>query len=236
MRIFAGVARCFISEKEVFATDVLSAILQSDPEVRRVVLNFCRDIAGSIPADLDFLSQVSDDNGRPDIVGSANGRRALVIEGKFDAPLTDMQPLGYIDSLPEGGLLLFLVSERRADFVWRELCRKFEIEAAAGVAKRAVVAGRHIALTTWHSLLEHTLSELLARPVAEDIRQLLEFTRGCDMAAFVPFSSEEICNSRLPVILLQTMHVAESALRVAAEKEVCKLRRRPSSPRATVGT
>ncbi len=220
--IFARVAGRFISQKELFATEVLSAILDEEP-ARRAVLDFCRGIADSIPADLDFRPQVSSDSGRPDVVGTADGERVIVIEGKFDAPLTDNQPCAYVDSLREDGLLLFVVSERRVDHIWRQVCARCGIKVADASARQARFRGRHIAITTWNSLLENARAGLQGDPVAEDIPQLLEFARGCDMAAFVPFSTEELSSQRSPAVLLQTIHVAEPALRAAADEGHCKL-------------
>ena len=152
--IFADIADRFISQKELFATEVLSAVLQ-EPEPRGAVLDFCRGIAGSIPADVYFRSQVPGDSGCPDVVGFDDSQPVLLIEGKFDASLTDHQPRGYFELLREGGLLLFVVLEKRADHVWREVCARCRINAVTGAGRQATVSGRHIAVTTWNSLLEN---------------------------------------------------------------------------------
>ena len=69
-------------------------------------------------------SEVEQGEGQPDltIYDAANQPRVFV-ENKFWAGLTDAQPVGYINALPEdvGSALLFVVPGQRLPSVWGEL-------------------------------------------------------------------------------------------------------------------
>ena len=59
---------------------------------------------------------------RPDLVGrTEHGEELLLIEAKFWAGLTEHQPITYLQRLPPGGALLFVVPEARLPSIWNEL-------------------------------------------------------------------------------------------------------------------
>ena len=57
-----------------------------------------------------------------------------MVENKFWAGLTDAQPVGYLDTLPDvvGSALVFIVPRKRVDTIWKELKRRCQEDLVLG--------------------------------------------------------------------------------------------------------
>ena len=136
---------------------------------------------------------------RPDIAfRNEEAVEHLLIEAKFGAVLTDNQLVGYLKRPPHDRqvVLLFVVPERRIDYLWQELTQrandseKFSAEElnALGEVRRARLSGhRTLMLTGWRTLLTHIAERVVTDvPIAEDLRQLQGLVEEEDARAYQP--------------------------------------------------
>jgi hypothetical protein len=207
--VLAHLALRLAPHPENVATEALSYILQQSGAARDALRTCASTLGFHDAVDLHFSTQVSHESGaRPDIAGKEqDGRVRLLIEAKFWAGLTDHQPVGYLNSLPDvSTLLLFVAPARRFEALWGELVRRSESAfgqpssaASPGQWMRVAVHGqRRLALTTWNMLLTQIL--VAAESSAEattvgDTRQLMALCDEMDTAGFLPLLSEELSSS-----------------------------------------
>ena len=141
--------------------------------------------------------------GRPDILGTVGSSAFLVIEAKFDAPLTKSQPVDYVRCLPKngGGMLLFLVPSARTGEIWRELTKRCNsarisvgdaVSHANGLTTAPLQGTNRLAISSWESLVSTLLNELsgLTDPKAHaDVVQLsalVDRLLSGELAGFLP--------------------------------------------------
>ena len=97
-------------------------------------MNLLHVILPELP-ELQFRTQHSVENVRPDMWGFDGGSPRVFIENKFWAGLTENQPVNYLQHLAEyeqPSLLLMVAPEARQDTIWHELTgrlHKAEIDA-----------------------------------------------------------------------------------------------------------
>lgn len=141
---------------------------------------------------------------RLDLVGiDKSGAERVLIEAKFWAGLTDHQPKGYLNRLPEDeepAVLLFVAPEDRVETLWASLRRR--VAGQLGQAKRvgsvfsAGLSGtrKRLMLVSWQHLLDEidkaagTAGE---RDVQGDVQQLLGLTQRMDAQAFLPITDRD---------------------------------------------
>ena len=169
-------------------TDCLCYILGEHTDAANSFLRHLRTTAVALPEGLKFRTQVvwPLGEGRPDMVGEVGQRLHLIVEAKFDAPLTSNQPVGYLKALPSGasGALLFICPAARKDEIWVSLTKRCEnkrislgarAESPNGLVSAALPESHSLALTSWEGLLG-TLKADLAKAgnsrALEDISQL----------------------------------------------------------------
>jgi hypothetical protein len=172
MRTLLGhLAFCRLTTQvEDLATEALGYILGTSETSRSVLRRHVGRCGVVLPERLAFVTQaVGVDEERPDIVGrSSDGVEHVLIEAKFWAGLTDNQPIRYLDRLPQGGVLLFVVPDKRLHSCWSELLVRCDREhraytAALDVAGNDMPAAslhgdKRLALTTWRRLLDEILN------------------------------------------------------------------------------
>lgn len=132
MAILADLVSRFSSRPEPVATEALNLILGRSQPVRIAFARFCDQFGITIPREVRFQAEVwFDQDGRPDLVGYVNSSISIIVEAKFNAALTENQPLRYLDrfTCTKPGLFLFIVPERRREVLWGEMrescCRAF---------------------------------------------------------------------------------------------------------------
>jgi hypothetical protein len=107
--LFGHLATRFGSHPENLATEALNYILGRSDEARDALVRFARLTVPALEGELRFRTQdfLSDDGAIPDLVGvGKGGATPLVIEAKFDAGLTDNQPVTYLRRLPPASVPL----------------------------------------------------------------------------------------------------------------------------------
>jgi len=120
----------FVKDRERVATEALTYLAQEYPTVRQA-LGALAHLDPEVRELVAYRSEVTDREaeGRPDIVGKHHGRRLLVLEGKFWAPLTASQPCGYLRDVSSGGAVVFLCPGPRIPTLCDELEARIHAEA-----------------------------------------------------------------------------------------------------------
>lgn len=216
--------KCLPEKYENIATEALAFILHSNESARSGLMKFLRGIA-KLPS-LQFRTQQSDDNTRPDMCGFDGAAVRVFIENKLWAGLTENQPVNYLNRLAEcaqPSVLLMVVPAARQIAMWRELRRCIEDakvsissswgDTVGGVHLVVTGIGPILALTSWEVLLSALKTEFTDEPQAKS--DLLQLSALCDAAesqAFVPMSSAEVTDQRTPAFFLQLNSIREGSV------------------------
>ena len=199
------------SQHEVIATEGLTYILQQSDVCRRAMDLLADNVGCNLPEIVSYHSEVAgEDLERPDIVGCAdNGQEALILEGKFDAGLTDNQPNNYLSRLPEGseGLLVFIVPELRVEGLWKAVTSRAgesydladQKELPDGSRCVNVGSSHKLLMVSWGNLLNSLLqpAQRSGEQISNDILQLISLCNRIEGETFKPFSSEELTSTQI---------------------------------------
>jgi len=186
--ILAFIVPKLVIQAENAASDCLMFVLSTYPKAAESLIGNLRATGLDLPLPLEFTTQVvwKQGGGRPDILGKSGDDAFLIIEAKFDAPLTKSQPVDYLSCLPNNasGILLFLTPAARVEEIWGALdkrCRRARLvlgERAAypnGLFAAPLQSGHRLAIASWESLLSwllHDLSESNDRNAHANLLQL----------------------------------------------------------------
>jgi hypothetical protein len=213
--VFSHIVQKRLPDKyENIATEALAFILHSNESARTGLMKFLRGIA-KLPS-LQFRTQQTDDNTRPDMCGFDGTTVRVFIENKFWAGLTENQPVNYLKRLAEydqPSVLLMVVPAARQVTMWRELRRCIEDakvsvtsswdDTVGGVQLVATGIGPILALTSWEVLLSALKTELTDEPQAKS--DLLQLSALCDA----------VKDQRIPSFFLQLNKIREGAVEKA---------------------
>ncbi len=226
------VQKRFSQVNEDVATDALAFILHSSERARNGFMKLLRGIEPDLP-DLQFRTQQSEGNIRPDMWGFDGSDPRVFVENKFWAGLTENQPVSYLETLAgstQPTVLLFVVPEARKQTIWRELRARLkearilmtDRETSAGVVHSAnTQGGPLLALTSWPRLLSVLESEAAEDQKAMgDLVQLRALCVAADGDAFVPVSVEETSDQRTPAFILQLGTIVKDTVELAKTKGV----------------
>lgn len=166
--LYSLVRRRLGLQLEPALTDGLAHIV-SQAAVSRLFLEGLLSGVQGVPSELfgaDLRPQVSDRVTRPDLVGVADGRELLFIEGKLWAGLTEGQRGRYLDRLLAAhaasgtdsafaGLLLFIAPTGRRRRLWSEIAKHLDLgePQTGGPVLFAHKSGRHDPATAAEPLL-----------------------------------------------------------------------------------
>jgi hypothetical protein len=179
--LLAHIASNFISEYENVANSSIAYLLNEYPASQAALKN----ILGIDKVPTYYITEmVTTSNGRPDVTGfDQNGEKAIIIEGKFWASLTDNQPNNYLKELSSDGKLIFLAPDKRLSSL------KIEIEKKLGGENNRVF------ICSWNNLLE--LIEIENNKnhnhqLASDLMQLKELCQKMDTEGMPPLSMSDL--------------------------------------------
>ena len=233
MAILADLVLKFGVGPENVATEALNLILKHSKGTRQAFIRFCAQSGVEFPADLSFRTQVrSEDHGQPDLVGRGDNGNILIVEAKFDAGLTENQPVAYFGHFAVAGLLVFVVPESRRHSVWAQLCDRCRQK---GLAVNSVsstpwsslvqVDIHHLGLVTWRAVLRFLLDsarDLRDEEALQDLDQLNALCQRMDEDAFTPFRAEELTNAGIARRFAQLMSLPGKVVTIAAGRGICK--------------
>ena len=179
--LLAHIASNFISEYENVANSSIAYLLNeysASREALRSILDVDR-----VPT--YYVTELStDSNGRPDVTGlDSDGGKAVIIEGKFWANLTQNQPDNYLKEVTDNGKILFLAPDKRFSSL------TIEIEKRIGEAIGKVV------VCSWAKFLNlvETQNNKNHNPhLASDLIQIHELCQKMDVEGMPPLSASDL--------------------------------------------
>jgi hypothetical protein len=202
------VQKRFSQVNEDVATDALAFILDSSEPARAGMMKLLRGLAPGLPS-LQFRTQQTKDQKRPDMAGYDGTELRVYVENKFWAGLTDKQPVDYMRELAkrtQPAVLLMVAPAEREETLWREVTRRLDRggiavadgDAVAGIVRSVKTGiGPTLALTSWTKLLSALELEVVDdRGARSDLLQLRALCEAADSEAFVPISSTEATDQR----------------------------------------
>jgi hypothetical protein len=204
--LFGHLALRFSAHPENLATEALGFVLRKSGIAREALGLALEQVGVKAPAGLHFVNQVGgEDSALPDLVGlDEAGQQLLIMEAKFWAGLTENQPVTYLARLPKNanGALVVVAPEKRVLLLWHELldrCEKAKLEVVVrpGSFPVASIGRNHtLALVSWRALLAMIMTRLQMageHALASDVGQLEGLCGRMDEDAFLPLTSEEVC-------------------------------------------
>jgi hypothetical protein len=221
--LLAHLAARFSDRPETLATEGLGYLLSASHAAKDSLRYLLADWGVEVPEGIGYRTEVVDESGggRPDVVGTSELRRIVILEGKFWAPLMETQPVEYLNSLSQGGALLFVAPSIRLPTIWAELERRC-VRAFGGMDGREVsngqlgfTGGRWLGIVSWAALLDRLRRALLDAgedSLAYDAVQLEGLAAQMDTDAFLPLASEDLYRPT-PLLVFQFMELLELLVR-----------------------
>lgn len=205
--ILAHLGGRFAIQRELLATQGLTYLLDRSDACASAIRQAAAWTGITLSERLHYRAEVAGgDLERPDIIGADEANdTAVIIEGKFDAALTENQPVAYLRRLPamKPGILIFVVPAVRLPSLWRQVAERAGLihSAEVGGATYARIGARHaVMMISWRELLALMLNAAAASAEgsAQDVMQLQALCARMEGAAFLPFSGGELDGIQLP--------------------------------------
>ena len=186
--LLSHIASNFISEYENVANSSIAYLLNNYTAARNALKEAIN--ADTVPS--YYVTELSTkSNGRPDVTGlDRHGKKAVIIEGKFWANLTDNQPSNYLKELSAEGILLFLAPEKRVISLNQDIIKRLEGE------------NNKVVIYSWLSfikLIEKENNKENNSYLTSDLIQLKELCLKLDSEGMPPLSWSDLdpMNGRL---------------------------------------
>ena len=199
--LMAHMTPWFYQPVEDRGTDALAFILSRSSACRGVLDSIVNEWEARPNQIAEIRTQVVEDSqSRPDMVGfDGQGKKRLVVEVKFWAPMQPNQACRYFKRLDERGrgLLLFICPESRATQLWREICGQLDSCKCIGKLEpvtesedrhhaRIGDSNKRVMLVSWEMLLDRLAAAAQDFGVRSDIHQLRGFVQRENAKAYVP--------------------------------------------------
>ena len=207
--------------RENLATELLVHILEcSDDSIVRELLMYYGVGGQGNSYDYRFEPQrkVGDSQGIPDVqIKDDSEILCGIMESKFDARLTGHQPITYLDCLPSGGGLLFIVPERRRRQLFEKLFEISHVAVFSEITTKderrtcATLDGKRMEVISWDEILNRliTLEKRSEQPLdvqqkrLYDIEQLGRFCDVVDKETFEPLKEEQVRGTGISTVIHQ---------------------------------
>ena len=216
----------FPGNTENIATEALRHIFdQSDASIEALNDVVQSGVRGIEPIQTVKTQVVRADGTIPDLVGfDENGKERVLVEVKFWASLTENQPNGYLNRLPDDSpaVLVFLAPEVRIQRLWGQLRNRitqYKTELVDIDAERKCVrvgnTQKHLMVVSWGSLLDSMATRSRddggGPHVEAEIRQLRSLARYADAGAIKPITKGEEFGADSEVRLRQYKRLIDAA-------------------------
>ena len=179
--LLAHIASNFISEYENVANSSIAYLLNeysTSQEALKSILNVT-----NVPT--YYVTELStDSNGRPDVTGlDSDGKKSVIIEGKFWANLTHNQPNNYLKELDQNGKILFLSPSKRVSSLTIEIKKRL-----GGVNDQIIISS----WTKFLNLIEKENNKNHNHNLASDLLQIHELCQKMDTEGMPPLSASDL--------------------------------------------
>lgn len=211
MSVLASI-RSLVRSDEDLATLALAHVLDTSPRAAKAM----NALLAVDPASRwrPQASQNAEGNGqpRPDLAAYSRSNAAAFIEAKFDAGLTENQPVEYLRRLSKDGHLAMLVPQGRVGYVGAEIVRRCKMVDFAvehfehGWDVATDVGARRMSVVTWDTLIRHLLDETRhpdARSAHDDLMQIAALVSEVQDRLFKPLGADELTSGEIPRQLSQ---------------------------------
>jgi hypothetical protein len=171
--VLAFIVPKLVIQAENAVSDCLYFILSTHSKAADSFINYLQPTKVALPKHLQFATQVMWEyaGGRPDILGKSGEQVFLVIESKFDAPLSKGQPVEYVRYLPKdaGGVLLFIVPSARSEELWQAMVKRctsariplgHQTKHRNGLRTASLQDTHCLALASWENLISTLIQDL----------------------------------------------------------------------------
>jgi hypothetical protein len=209
-----------IPHKENVATESLAFILNRSREGREALsAEFSGLSRSAIAVGHVGAQQSAGPESRPDLVlRSDGGKLQGFVEVKFWAPLTEAQPVSYLERLESEGaqLLVMLAPERRLASLRAEVVER--CRASARVVEDVTLATARVGscclvFVSWHRVLKVLADAVVASPsAASDVRQLAGLCATIENDDFEPLTREDIDDLSMPRRALSLARLVDSII------------------------
>lgn len=203
MSVLAHIVDKFSSlQGEPVATQALTHILNSNRDIASAFVN---SLMPELMPEGNFQpgliqAEVGNEGGQPDLtIHDSQGDLRAFVENKFWSGFTENQPVNYLNDLPEGGTLLFIVPEKRKITVWNNLKQRCIAEGhnpqQYDNAHCANVLGKTMRITSWTNVLavlQKAAQDRKHGDIQCDILQLQELASREDSEDFLPVRPDEL--------------------------------------------
>jgi hypothetical protein len=244
--LIAFIAESNQIEKENLATELLAELIRS-PLSERAFRNFVSSFGITLPDIYLVETQKGGIESRciPDLwISDTQGNAFVIIDSKFYARFTHHQPNSYIKEVIGGGLLLFVVPDKRSSAAFTELCDlcNSEIKVNQVQPRQAKIGGTNLAVSTWTEILDalEASSQPLSEPYGLSQYNLyLNELRGfCDVASkevFSPLTGEQIAGSDIALVLHQFKWLTENIIRRCIENNILQTVPKKNTRKGRIG-
>lgn len=171
-----------VMQREPAVTQALHYILEASADLARTFVELLeggRFEIGRIGSEWFYAKGV-----KPDLAIHDTGEICrMFVENKFDALLTDKQPVDYLAALPQhpASVLAFIAPEHRIEDLWKELkdkCRsakrKLTEESPTAARYRIRVDNRTMLITSWRRVLDALQETAAARGLSAIEREIVQ--------------------------------------------------------------
>ncbi len=184
--VLAHVAWMLRGTFEDLATEALAYILNGSDTATTAFEELLREAGVSVSPVREVQTQVVEEDGeRPDLACHREGKRHVLVEVKFDAILTENQPVQYLRDLPEDreSALLVIAPERRLKSLWPEMMNLVRAESDFTLGEERygdtivsvpVRDGCTLMLVSWEFVLQWLESRMKVGGDAGTLRSIAE--------------------------------------------------------------
>jgi hypothetical protein len=202
--LLSHITDIFIPQYENVANSSTCYLLNKYPAAHKALMS----IAGLKYDNLIYEVELATDaNGRPDITGLDDGKKVVIIEGKFWASLTNHQPLDYLKELRDAGVLIFIAPEARRASLKATINEIVEIQDKD-----------RIKICSWLGFLKKIESMDLDKRdsnLKSDLIQIKKLCGKMDVEGMPPLTGEDLdpMHGRIVYHFLQVLDDCETELR-----------------------
>lgn len=185
--VLAHVAWMLRGTFEDLATEALAYILNGSDTATGAFEELLREAGVDVSPICEVQTQVVEEDGeRPDLAClDGEGKRHVLVEVKFDAMLTENQPVQYLRDLPEDreSVLLVIAPKRRLESLWPEMMNLVRTENEFTVGEERygdslisvpVRDGCALMLVSWDFLLQWLESHMKSDGDESTLRSIAE--------------------------------------------------------------